>query len=304
MKDIRSLLLVLLSFGLVATWIYHLYDKSNYSHPKTEVNKKDSATVANGIRDSMQKTYLATLDFKLDSSRNSSDSLQAELTIKINEINKLKAEISSIVNDPNSTASQLALAKQKMSELEEIIKELRKEKAALELEKQKLNARLDQVTEEVNNLQQNIRHLDDENKGLTDKIKSSSVFMASALHFTALNLREAKEQETSQSKKADKFIASFVLQNNLNEYMNAEVIIVIINPNGQVMQSSTWDSGLFDTKTEGKKNFTRKIKFDYSKGEQKALIFSLEVDSFQKGTYTLQIWHNGQRIGETSKTLS
>jgi hypothetical protein len=117
-------------------------------------------------------------------------------------------------------------------------------------------------------------------------------------------VRPDKEQETSLARKADKFVASFVLQNNFNEYMNAEVMVVITEPDGRVLQSSTWDSGSFETKTEGKKNYTRKVRFDYNKGEQKALIFTLDVDVFQKGTYTLQIWHNGILVGEVNKTLS
>jgi uncharacterized phage infection (PIP) family protein YhgE len=307
MKDIRSLLLILLSFGLVATWVYHFYDKATYSHPKTEITSTDSTAVADGVRDSLRKVYSATisnLDLRLDSTRNTSDSLQTQLIIKVKEVNKLKTEISSILKNPKSTNSELSLARQKMKELEDIVEELRNEKNVLELERKELNARLDQMSGEVGNLQQNIRRLDDENKNLAEKIKLASVFVASTLHFTAIDEREVKEQETLQAKKADKFVASFVLQNNFNEYMNAEIMIVIIEPDGHVLQSSTWDSGSFDTRTEGRKSYTRKMRFDYTKGEQKALIFTLDVDTFQKGTYTLQIWHTGMRIGEITKTLN
>jgi myosin heavy subunit len=307
MKDIRSLLLVLLSFGLVATWVYHLYDKSNYSQRKTEVSIKESAAAMDSVRDSLQKNYTATinkLDTRLDSSRNTADSLQTLIEMKANEISRLRTEISNILKNPKATNDELLLARQKLKELEEIVKELRNEKNTLELEKKELTARLGQMSGEVDNLQQNIRRLNDENKNLSEKIKLASVFVASSLHFTAMHTRSEKEQETSQAKKADEFVGSFVLQNNFNEYMNAEIMIVIIKPDGSVLQNSTWDSGSFDTKTEGKKNYTRKLRFDYTKGEQKALIFTLEADAVQKGTYILQIWHTGLRVGEITKTLS
>ncbi|MDP4262100.1 MAG: hypothetical protein Q8941_06170 [Bacteroidota bacterium] len=310
----RSLLLVLFSFGLVATWVYHFYDKAHYSDKTAGVTLKNPAAIQHEVlRDSLQKAYskIDTLDFKLDSAstlantkNDISDSLEAELVLKVNEINRLKAEISSILKNPNSTNSELSQARQKISEMEDIIKGLRNEKSNLEADKQLLNARLDQLSGEVTDLQQNIRRLDNENKSLAEKIKSASVFTASALHFTTMDVKETKEQETTQAKKANRFIASFILQNNFNEYLNAEIIIVIIEPGGRILQSSVWDSGTFDTKTEGKKNFTRKIKFDYIKGEQKALIFSLDVDdALKKGTYSLQIWHDGQKIGETTRTL-
>jgi predicted nucleic acid-binding Zn-ribbon protein len=306
MKDIRSLLLVLLSVGLVATWIYHFYDKANYSQRIAGSSVADSTAIADNIRDSLQKAYTATIndrDFKLDSSRNTSDSLRILLTSRISEINKLKGEISSILKNPNSTALQLKEARKKMTELEEKVEQLRYQNSSMETEKQTLNTRLDQLNSDVVNLEQGIRRLDDENKVLTEKIKQASVFMASTLHFTAIDIRETKEQETAQSKKADKFVASFILQNNLNQYLNAEVFVVITEPDGRVLQNSAWDSGMFDTKSEGRKSFTRMIKFDYEKGEQKRLIFSLDTDSFQKGTYKLQVWHQGILIGETSRTL-
>jgi predicted nucleic acid-binding Zn-ribbon protein len=305
MKDIRSLLLVLLSTGLVATWVYHFYDKSSYSQYKSAAINNDSTAIQD-VRDSLQKVYaetISSLDTRLDSSRNTTDSLQVQLTRRISEINKLKSEISSILKNPNSTSSQLKEARLKMAELEEKVEQLRNENTSKEAEKQSLTAKLDQVSGEVTSLEQNIRRLDDENKDLKEKIKQASVFMASALHFTAMDVRDTKEQETAQSKKADKFVASFILQNNLNQYMNAEVYLVITEPDGHVLQNSAWDSGTFDTKAEGKKNFSRRIRFDYEKSEQKRLIFSLDTDNFQKGKYTLQVWHQGVLIGETSRIL-
>ena len=70
------------------------------------------------------------------------------------------------------------------------------------------------------------------------------------------------------------------------------------------MQSTVWDSGTFEAKNDGRKNFTRKIKFDYEKGEQKYLLFTVDADNCQKGIYTFQVWHNGIMIGQAIKKLS
>ncbi len=297
---------MLLSTGLVATWVYHIYDKTRYSQRKPAIVAPDQATIANNLRDSLQRVYaekVDDLDVKLDSSRSTSDSLQAQLAHRVSEINKLRGEISSILKNPNSSPSQVKEAKKKMAELEDKVEQLRSQNDFMETEKKELAAKLEQMSGEAGSMAQNIRRLDEENKDLKEKIKAASVFMASALHFTAIDLRNDKEQETAQSKKADKFVASFILQNNLDRYMNAEVFVVVTEPDGHVLQSSTWDSGTFDTKAEGKKSFTRKIRFDYEKGEQKQLIFSLDTGDFQKGKYTLQVWHQGILIGETARTL-
>ena len=314
MKDIRSLLLMLLSLGLVATWVYHFYDKATYSNSKVETSFVDSTAIQKRVRDSLELVYSAAinkLDVQLDSSYTTSDSLyarlnmtEAELDKKVDEANKLKSDVRELLNKPMMSGSEIMLARQKINDLEEIVLQLRNEKSTLETEKKDLTAKLDQMSGEVTGLQQTIHRISDDNKGISDKIRQASLFVASSLHFTVLHARSEKEQETSQAKGVDKLVASFVLQNNFNDYMNTEVMIVITQPDDHVLQNSAWDSGLFDTKAGNKKGYTRKMKFDYTRGEQKALTFTLNVDGLQKGTYTLQIWHNGVLIGEIAKAFT
>jgi len=303
MKDIKPLLLVLLSVGFVGTWVYHLYDKARYASPVAGISTTDPSV---DVRDSLQRAYsdaVSNLDFKLDSSRITADSLQYQLTLRVNEINKLRREIGGILKNRNASKTELELAKSKMGELETKVEELRSQNTSMEEEKQKLNSTLSRLSDEVKFLEQNIRNLDTENKVLAEKIKAASVFLASDISFSAIDVKEVKEVETNQAKKADKFVASFTLQNNVQAFMNVEVVIVITAPDGQVLQSSTWDSGIFETRNGIKKNFTRKIKFDYEKGEQKKLIFSLDVSNIKKGNYQLEIWHGGVLVGRSGAVL-
>jgi chromosome segregation ATPase len=110
----------------------------SYSITKSETNSVDSIELANRVRDSLQKSYsatISTLDVQLDSSKNTSDSLHTELSIKqaqlankVNEVNKLKSEITGILKNPKSTNTELTIARQKMNELEVIVQDLRNEK--------------------------------------------------------------------------------------------------------------------------------------------------------------------------------
>src|SRR5687767_12453635 len=113
MRDIKSLLLVLLSAGLITTWAYHLYDKTVYSQRRTEVYIKDSVAVAEGIRDSLYKIYSYTindLDTKLDSTVSTSDSLKSELTLKAEQIRTLQQEINGILGKKGATKEELSIA--------------------------------------------------------------------------------------------------------------------------------------------------------------------------------------------------
>jgi chromosome segregation ATPase len=309
MRDIKSLLLVLLSTGLICTWAYHLYDKTMYSKRRTEIYIKDSIAVAEGIRDSLQKIYTGTiteLDTRLDSTVTRKDSLQYELNEKLDRIKNLKNEINSILGKKGVSDEELNVARDKIKELQHVIAELREQNGSMEEEKKRLSLIMDQMNGDISGLQQSMRKLSEENKVLTDKINLASIFVASEVHLSAITVKGSKEEETSQAKKAEKLVLSFLVQNNVNQYNGAEVYVVITGPDGQVLQNEGWESRNFDTKNEGSKEYTLKVRFDYEKGEQKLNIFSLSPDKYkyQKGNYVMQVYHNGYMIGQTVKTLS
>jgi peptidoglycan hydrolase CwlO-like protein len=320
MKDIKPLLLVLLSIGLVSTWVFHIYDKTMYSRQKTEVSVKDSE-LADGIKDSLNKLYssaIRELDSRLDSSQTNADSLQnrlissktnaatlqRQLDSKLRDINRLKMEISNILGKSDFSKSDSKVARQKIEELQEKVDELSNQNLSMEEEKKQLGNALMQLTQNVDSLQMNIRRLSVENEALNEKVRLATVFIASEVKIEAIEVKGNSEENTSQAKKADKFVASFIVQNRVNQFSNVEVTTVLIQPDGHVMQSTVWDSGTFDAKKEGRKSFTRKIKFDYEKGEQKYLLFTVDTEKCQKGIYTFQVWHNGIMIGQASKKLS
>jgi myosin heavy subunit len=307
MRDIKSLLLLLLSAGLISTWIYHLYDKTQYSQRRTEVYIKDSIAVAEGIRDSLYKIYSATitdLDTRLDSTASSSDSLQSELTVKAEQIRNLQREINGILGKKGATREELTTARRKINELPQIVEDLRSKNRTMEDEQKRLNSVMAQLNGDIQGLQQNMRRLDDENKQLTEKINLASVFVASELKLSPVTVRGSREEETSQARKVEKLVLSFLVQNNINQYNNAEVFVVVTGPDGEVLQNPVWESRTMDTKNEGKKEYTLKVRFDYEKGEQKRHIFSIDADKYQKGNYTMKVYHNGYMIGQTVKTLS
>lgn len=307
MKDSRSLLLVLLSIGLVSTWVYHIYDKTIYSKRRTEVYIRDSTAVAEAVRDSLQKKYSGTiheLDTRLGFYKNSEDSLRQSLNRKLKEIDRLKAEIGSLLNKRSFSSGDLASAKDKIADLQKKVDDLHGQNLSMEEERKQLTGVLAQLTQNVDTLQHNINRLSAENRELNDRIALASVFVASNLRIEAVAVRGSSEEPTSQAKKTDKFVASFVVQNHVNDFRNAEITTILTTPDGQVLQSAVWDSGNFETVNQGQKKFTRKIRFDYDKGEEKNLLFSLDVENCAKGPYTFQLWHNGRKIGQATMTLS
>lgn len=307
MRDIKPLLLGMLSVGLVATWVYHLYDKAMYSKRRTEIYIKDSIAVAQGVQDSLQKIYAVTinnLDSRLDSTRSDADSLKFKLDNKLGEVYRLKEEINNILKKRGASKADLSVAKEKIKELQLLVDELKDQKISMEQEKEDLNNVMTQLSGEITGLQQSMKRLDEENKSLTAKINMASVFVASEITLSPVALRNGKEQETSSAKRTSKLVVSFTVQNNVAQYENADMYIVVTQPNGTILSNDdVWDSSTMTLHNGTKISFTRKVRFEYTKGESKKLVFSLNADEYLKGVYTLQLYHKGYMIGQVMKTL-
>jgi hypothetical protein len=185
-----------------------------------------------------------------------------------------------------------------------MVDELRDQNTSMESEQTRLIAVMDQLNGDIKGLEQNMVRLGEENKALTEKINMASVFIASELKLAAVTVKGSKEEETMQAKKAKKFVLSFVVQNNINEYNGAEVFVVITDPDGEIVRNLDWESHTIQTRNEGEKAYTLKVRFDYEKGEQKYQVFTIDGTEIKKGNYSMQIYHNGYRIGQTIKTLS
>lgn len=297
----------MLSVGLVATWVYHLADKTRYSKLRKEVYIKDSTAVAQGVQDSLQKIYSHTINdlgAQLDSSKNNQGLLKSELDTKLTEIYRLRTEISAILKKTDIKKTDLDLARKKAIELQLLVNDLQSRNSSMEEEKQQITVMLDKVNVQVKGLEATNQQLDQQNKSLAEKITQASAFIATEVKLLPVMVKNDKEQETNAAKKTSKLVISFSVQNNIADYANTDVYVVITQPDGKLLTNDVWESAsTIDTKEEGKKRYTRVIRFEYHKGERKSLSFSINADEYQKGSYTVQLYHNGYMIGQAVKVL-
>ena len=307
MRDNKSILLALLAAGLVITWAYHLYDKSQYSNHTKEVFVKDSSAVAKAVSDSLRVFFIHTLD-QLDPKKIQVDPSAGKLSDsvwiqKLTAVDQLRFDIRDILEQKDISQENLGTVRIKIDTLRIRMIELEKEGITLNKNK-KTNSELTQLGNEVNT-QQNKKEEPGEAKVQSKKSNAISLFVASGIRFAAYKVQpDQKEIETTQQGEANKFVSSFTVRNNITGFQTAEIIIVVSDPSGKSINPEVWDAGSFETKTEGRKVYTRKLQFEYNKGETKRLQFSLEPENFEKGTYKLNLYYNGIRIGESSWRLS
>ena len=296
----------MLSVGLVGTWVYYIYDKSVRSDHKKESVTVDPAVAVQSIQDSLQKVYSLTVDklgAQLDSVRNTAGQLQGELNARLEEINNLKTEIAALLKKSGAKKEDIELAGRKTTQLQQLV-------AGLGMENKDLSDGKKQVlTADYNNtaakkLQADNQTVKEDYSSPAEKTYNSSLFTVSEIKFTPIALKDDREVETNQAESADKLIISFVVQNNATSYANAEVFAIITQPDGKVLQTDAWDASSIPTHDYGKKPYTRKMRFEYQKGETKQLQAIIRPEDYEKGNYTLQVFHNGYLVGQAVKILN
>ena len=288
----------MLSVVLLGTWVYFLYDKSVHNDHKKEVVTVIPPVSIQGIQDSLQKVYSNTVDrlaAQLDSVTNSSGQLMSELNARLEEINNLKTGIAVLLKKNGANKEDIELAGRKTTELQQLVAGLSKDKKNI-AEDKKQSALL---PGDLNNTTPA-----NENNPYPEKTNRTSLFTVSEIKFTPIAIKDDREMETNQAENANKLIISFVVQNNSTSYANAEVFAIITQPDGKVMQPDAWDAASISTHDYGKKPYTRKMKFEYQKGETKQLQATLRPEDYEKGNYTLQVFHNGYLVGQAVKILN
>lgn len=302
---ISLLLLLLASLALLFTWGYYkFYYNNKVDKPITQLIAKTQIDSNEDYRDSLQKIYASTINnisTGQQTTLENTDSVNFDSELNPAGFYKLKKEIEAILKN-HPLKADLDIARQKIAELQNKLTGLYNKNINAEAENKRLNGKLNQLTNEIKSVEKNIITDKSNNKIVSSNTNAASVFTASQLRVTALMVNEGAEQETTQAEKTDKLVGTFTVKSNSTQSNNAEIIVVVLQPDGHVMQGSAWESGSFNTR-DGRKIYSSKLNFEYSAAESKLLLFSLSTDSYQKGEYTMQIYSNGNIIGKASKTL-
>jgi hypothetical protein len=215
------------------------------------------------------------------------DSLIGKLNMQADDFTTLRNEIIDILKTPVGNAD-LNLARAKLEALNIKVEDLINKNANLQAENKKLASALDKLSA-IN------KKNTSSNKVLENFYKVQNLTL-SALFSDGIN-----EIETTDFLKADKFKGQLNITNVSNPAAVTEIIIVIIRPNGRILNNG-WDSGIYKT-SSGDQLYTCKLRFDCAVGESKKVNFVINKDSFEKGKSVLRAFYNGKLIANATKYL-
>lgn len=299
-----SMSLLLLAFVILFVWGFTYYRKATVAAPAASLVIKDTvAQAAYPAKDLLQKEFTATinkLNAALDSTRINTDSVQLNMDARLKEFYTLKNEIDQLLDNRN-TSGNLGQAQKKMEALQKRLEDWRIKYADVTEENKRLSTLLAQMSNGIKNTAPANRVVLNENKTTLNAVNNGETLSVSNLQLKAM--MEDRQQETYEALQTDQLQGSFVVKGNAGSAAYEEIYIVLQQPDGKVLRQSAWDSGSFETR-DGRKIYSYKLRFDYQQGENKNLHFFIEAERYQKGTYSMQLYHNGVLMGRITKSLT
>jgi hypothetical protein len=241
----------------------------------------------------LQKEYDASLA-RLDDLTGKNAELEARLKGRNSDITKAKSRIQTILANEHPTETQLQEARGLIKSLNVKIKEYEEQIVVLKKENRTLKTERDSTLTD--------------NSKLQEKVNLAKILHASNIRLQPIDLRRhgRKQNETTKAKRVDLLRIIFDIdENRVAESGEKTLNIRIVNPDGDLLSNAALGSGSFTTAEGETKNYSVSKTLILKTGVP---VKDIDVDwrqsaDYEKGAYTVEIYHEGYLIGKASVSL-
>ncbi len=303
-KDNRKLIYGILIVALLGTWAYIIVDKNKTNDNITQLQTQTKTVET--AKDSIQEEY-NNIAQQFDTLKTNNSQLQGALSKKDNDIKNLRSQIEAELKkdkrDNNKLQSLINELRGKVNDYETQIAQLKAENDQLTTSNKTLTGQRDSLNTNNQALAQNLSTVETQKAQVEDV---ASTLHASNINIAAIDVKgNGKEKSTSTAKRADLFRISFELdENRIAPSGSKELYVVVTGPDGKPVTIPANGSGSFQTRDEGEKVFTNKMDVNYEQGKRTPVSFDWKQENhYQTGNYKIEIYHNGYKIGEGTKSL-
>lgn len=288
---------------LLATWAYIIYD---HSHKNQEIAGLQYQTnTSDSAKNAIQAEYNDALK-RMDSLTGSNTQLQGSMAQQKQEIDELKKKIEDIRRENNGDLSKakslIEDLKGKVNGLYAQVEALKKENADLTVSNQSLTTERDTIAAQKKIVADSLNAVSIAKNKIVDE---ASTLHASNITIEAIQVKGNKESETTRAKKADLLRVKFVVDaNRVAPSGPKDLYVIVVAPDGRVVSIPSQGSGTFQTREEGQKVYTNMQNINYNQGQNQDVSFDWDQGGrYQTGQYKIEIYNNGYKIGEGTKTL-
>lgn len=301
-KDYKNLVIGLLAAGFLGTWGYLLWNNNKQEQVQTQQQAQISKVTDE--KGQLQKNFDDAL-VRLDSLTGTNNKLQGQLAEGNGQIAKLKGQIRGLLNKQHLSDAEKKKAQDLIKELNDKVSSMEQQIAQLTQDNQQLTADKTQLTADKEKLTTDLQTTTTAKQDLEKKVDVASTLNASNISVTPMHERkDGKDKETTTARKVNKLVIGFDVSNRIAQTGQTDVYVCITGPDGKPISVPALGSGTFSTRDEGDKVYTAKVPVDFESGKSKSVQFAWKQNSeFQKGSYKIEIYHNGFKIGEGTREL-
>jgi len=301
-KDYKNLVIGLLAAGFLGTWGYLLWNNNKQEQVQTQQQAQISKVTDE--KGQLQKNFDDAL-VRLDSLTGTNNKLTSQLNEGNSQIAKLNSNIRGLLNKQHMTEAEKKKAEDLIKELNDKVSNMEQQIAQLQQDNQQLTADKTQLTADKEKLTTDLSTTTSAKQDLEKKVDVASTLNASNITITPMHEKsDGKDKETTTARKVNKLVIGFDVANRIAQTGSTDVYVCITGPDGKPISVPALGSGSFTTRDEGDKLYTAKVPVDFEAGNTKSVQFAWKQNSqFEKGSYKIEIYHNGFKIGEGTSTL-
>lgn len=219
------------------------------------------------------------------------------------EIFDKQREIQAILNKESVTTDELKQARRMITALNADIARFKQEIAILQEKNDSLVAANDTLLYKQTQLSGELTQQKQKAEETENKMRST--FSVSNYQIKGLKVKNSgKEVETDKAKRIDKIRVSFDIDpNQWAKSGQSEIYIAIYKPDGTLGKFKDSSPGQLETWSSGMVDYSDKVSFHYEQGVKQNISFDWEEYDFPKGTYNINLYQNGLKIGQKSLEL-
>jgi myosin heavy subunit len=295
-KAVTGLSIALLVMTIMAATFGYLYYQE-----RSVTNRQEQDLEA-------RVSELATTEVKLDSISRQLDARIAEVEGLGGDVEELKKVRAQLEADRTSLRRGNATMSKKVKEYEDFLTKKDEELAQLRAENQQLLSKNDSLVVFTSNLTRERQLLSDSLLGVVDKNRDleAKVTMASALRarnvkvYAISSKGKVREGDNVRARRVDKVRVDFMLEKNpLAKQDQKTVYLRILNPQGAILSDVAAGSGVFQYNGQDE-TYTKSKEIQFANNNQDVSMMYDRSASFPSGTYTVELYSEGFKIGEGS----
>ncbi len=289
-KTILVLVIVAL-IGVICSLIYSNMQLSDELEIRSQQMEADSTSLSLKTQE-LDELALAYERIRME--REELGLVKDSLNKKIESLNLFIAEVRKGNGKAISHMKQMiARLKSELAKEDNQISALKRERDSLKINVKALTKRTRQMIDSLNYL-----HVTREE--LEEKVAAASVLKAENIKVIAINAKGKEfEKDHYKAKNIDKLKITFVLADNIVARKDKKNLTLrLIEPSGVVLFDLSSGGGFF--KAEGKElAFTENQTIHFDNTKQTVTFYYLKGNSYKEGTYTIELYSDGHKIGET-----